>query len=142
LRALTLREEIPLIDWMRLTSHGRQAEAVKESSKISDEIRQMITRKSTSMQSGELEMHQSESNKDEEESIRLEDLEGCCGEQGSEIWTVLPQKGLVKMEAAWESEGAVRDCESELVKGEGQIAVLKKAFRAKDVKLKVIYRGT
>jgi hypothetical protein len=37
------------------------------------------------MQSGELEMHQSESNKDEEESIRLEDLEGCCGEQASEI---------------------------------------------------------
>ena len=46
------------------------------------------------------------------------------------------------MEAVWESEGAVRDCESELVKGEGLIAVLKKALRAKDVKLKVIYRGT
>jgi hypothetical protein len=87
-------------------------------------------------------MHQSESNKDEEESIRLEDLEGCCGEQASEIWTVLPHGRIVQMEAAWESEGAVRDCESELVKGEAQIGVLKKALRAKDVKLKVIYRGT
>jgi hypothetical protein len=37
------------------------------------------------MQSGEIEMHKSESNKDEEESIRLEDLEGCCGEQASDI---------------------------------------------------------
>ena len=46
------------------------------------------------------------------------------------------------MEAVWDSEGVVRDCESELVKGEGQIGVLKKALRAKDVKLKVIYRGT
>jgi hypothetical protein len=46
------------------------------------------------------------------------------------------------MEAVWNSEGVVRDCESELAKDKDQIGVLKKALRAKDVKLKVIYRGT
>jgi hypothetical protein len=46
------------------------------------------------------------------------------------------------MEAVWDSEGVVRDCESELVTGSDQIGVLKRALRAKDVKLKVIYRGT
>ena len=46
------------------------------------------------------------------------------------------------MEAMWDSEGVVRDCESELSNDEDQIGVLKKALRAKDLKLKVIYRGT
>ena len=80
MRALSLREEIPLIDWMRLTSNERKSEVVES---LSEGMRS--TRNSRTMQSGEKENHQGESNRDEEESIRLEDLEGCCGEQASEI---------------------------------------------------------
>jgi len=46
-------------------------------------------------QSAEMENHQSGSSKDEEESIRLEDLEECCGDQVSEIWVIQPHKGIV-----------------------------------------------
>ena len=67
-----------MIDWMRLTSH----EVVKESDSLSEGMR---TRNSRTRQSGDMENHLGDSNKDEEESIRLEDLEGCCGEQVSEI---------------------------------------------------------
>jgi hypothetical protein len=83
-----LREEIPMIDWMRLTSHEVQSEGVKESDSLSEEMIEMRTRNSRTAgnnQSAEMENHQSGSSKDEEESIRLEDLEGCCGDQVSEI---------------------------------------------------------
>jgi hypothetical protein len=83
-----LREEIPMIDWMRLTSHEVQSEGVKESDSLSEEMIEMRTRNSRTVgnnQSAEMENHQSGSSKDEEESIRLEDLEGCCGDQVSEI---------------------------------------------------------
>jgi len=77
-----------MIDWMRLTSHEVQSEGVKESDSLSEEMIEMRTRNSRTMgknQSAEMENHQSGSSKDEEESIRLEDLEGCCGDQVSEI---------------------------------------------------------
>jgi hypothetical protein len=77
-----------MIDWMRLNSHEIQSGVLKESDSLSEEIIEMKTRNSRTMgnnQSAEMENHQSGSSKDEEESIRLEDLEGCCGDQVSEI---------------------------------------------------------
>lgn len=74
-----------MIDWMRLTSHEVQSEVVKESDSLSEEMRTRNSRTMGNNQSAEMENHQSGSSKDEEESIRLEDLEGCCGDQVSEI---------------------------------------------------------
>ena len=73
-----------MIDWMHLTSHELQSEVVKEPESLSQGMINMKTRKSSTIDSNQspgMENHQSGSNKDEEESIRLEDLEGCCGDQ-------------------------------------------------------------